>query len=417
MTQIVIKTPDSAVTDSPAGSRVAAASNTVYPVILAVSFCHLLNDMMQSLFPAIYPILQREYGLNFRQIGLLTLTFQVTASVLQPVIGIIADRRAMPYSTAIGMGFTLIGLILLSLANQYPLLLVAAGLVGLGSAVFHPESSRVARLASGGKHGLAQSLFQVGGNVGSSIGPLLAAFIVVDRGQGSIRGFALFALLAMVILWQVGKWYSRQRTGVGSRATTERTVPIPRKKVIVSLVVLALLVFTKYIYMASITNYYTFYLIHKFHVSVQHSQLLLFLFLGGIALGTISGGPLGDRFGSKTVIWFSILGILPFTLALPYANLEVTAALTVIIGATLASAFPAIVVLAQELVPGKVGMIAGIFFGFAFGMAGIAAAALGALADSRGIEYVYHVCSFLPLLGLLAVFLPGLKELRATAPA
>ncbi len=393
------------------------AESTAYPVILAISFCHLLNDMMQSLFPAIYPILQREYILNFAQIGLLTLTFQITASVLQPLIGMMTDRRPLPYSTAIGMGFTLIGLILLSVATRHGFLLTAAAFIGLGSAVFHPESSRVARLASGGRHGLAQSLFQVGGNVGSAIGPLLAAFIVLPRGQSSLAGFSLFALLGMIILWQIGNWYSRYRAAGHGRANVKPALQLPRKKVVTALVVLALLVFTKYIYMASLTNYYTFYLIHKFGVSVRDSQLLLFLFLGGMALGTVAGGPLGDRFGSKNVIWFSILGILPFTLALPYANLGWTAALTIVIGITMASAFPAIVVLAQELVPGKVGMIAGLFFGFAFGMAGIAAALLGALADLRGIDFVYNLCSFLPLLGLLTVFLPSLKDLRPNAVA
>ncbi|MES2462571.1 MAG: MFS transporter [Armatimonadota bacterium] len=393
----------------------AAAEGTAYSIILALSFCHLLNDMMQSLFPAIYPILQREYHLNFSQIGLLTLTFQITASVLQPIIGMLTDRRPLPYSTSIGMGFTLIGLVLLSAATQYGALLVAAACIGLGSAVFHPESSRMARLASGGRHGLAQSVFQVGGNVGSSIGPLLAAFIVLPRGQGSLAGFSVFALMGMIILWQVGNWYSRRRAASLNRPVGTRTVPLPRKTVVTALVVLALLVFTKYIYMASLTNYYTFYLIHKFGVSVRDSQLLLFLFLGGMALGTVAGGPIGDRFGSKNVIWFSILGILPFTLALPYASLPVTAALTILIGITMASAFPAIVVLAQELVPGKVGMIAGLFFGFAFGMAGIAAALLGTLADRKGIDYVYSVCSYLPLLGLLTVFLPSIKDLRRTA--
>jgi FSR family fosmidomycin resistance protein-like MFS transporter len=394
----------------------AVIESTAYSVILAVSFCHLLNDMMQSLFPAIYPILQAKYHLDFSQIGLLTLTFQITASILQPIIGMATDRRPLPYSTAIGMGFTLVGLLLLSVADRYGFLLVAAAFVGLGSAVFHPESSRVARLASGGRHGLAQSLFQVGGNVGSSIGPLLAAFIVLPRGQGSLAGFSLFALLGMIVLWQVGNWYSRHRAAAARRPAVSRAVPLPQRTVVTALIVLALLVFTKYIYMASLTNYYTFYLIHKFGVSVRDSQLLLFLFLGGMALGTVAGGPIGDRFGSKNVIWFSILGILPFTLALPYANLHWTAALTVLIGITMASAFPAIVVLAQELVPGKVGMIAGLFFGFAFGMAGIAAALLGALADLKGIDYVYRLCSFLPLLGLLTVFLPGIHDLRATAP-
>lgn len=394
------------------GKTDTAATQTTYAVILAVSFCHLLNDMMQSLFAAIYPILQSTYHLDFTQIGLLTLTFQITASVLQPVIGMIADKRNMPYSTAIGMGFTLVGLVLLSAANQYGWLLIAAALVGLGSAVFHPESSRIARLASGGKHGLSQSLFQVGGNVGSAVGPLLAAFIVLPRGQSSLIWFSSAALLAMVILWQVGNWYRRQHALAAKRPSVVRTVSLPHGKIILALGILALLVFTKYIYVSSLTNYYTFYLIHKFGVSVRDSQLMLFLFLGAMAVGTVLGGPLGDRFGPKNVIWFSILGILPFTLALPYMNLFWTGAMTVVIGATLASAFPAIIVLAQELVPTRVGMIAGLFFGFAFGMAGIAAAVLGAIADLKGINYVYFLCSFLPLLGLLTVFLPNMKELH-----
>lgn len=389
-----------------------AASQTTYAIILAVSFCHLLNDMMQSLFAAIYPILQKSYQLDFTQIGILTLTFQITASVLQPIIGMVADKRNMPYSTAIGMGFTFTGLVLLSRANQYGWLLVAAALIGLGSAVFHPESSRIARLASGGKHGLSQSLFQVGGNVGSAVGPLLAAFIVLPKGQGSLIWFSSAAMLGMFILWRVGDWYRHQQTLAASRPNVVRAVSLSRGKVLLALGILALLVFTKYIYVSSLTNYYTFYLIHKFGVSVRDSQLMLFLFLGAMAVGTIVGGPLGDRFGAKNVIWFSILGILPFTLALPYMNLFWTGAMTAVIGITLASAFPAIIVMAQELVPTRVGMIAGLFFGFAFGMAGIAAAVLGAVADAKGIDYVYFLCSFLPLLGLLMVFLPNMQAMH-----
>jgi FSR family fosmidomycin resistance protein-like MFS transporter len=389
-----------------------ATSNTAYTVILAVSFCHLLNDTMQSLFSAIYPILQKSYNLDFVQIGLLTLTFQVTASVLQPLIGLYTDKRPLPYSTSIGMGSTLIGLVLLSVAGTYPLLLIAAAFIGMGSAVFHPESSRVARLASGGQHGLAQSLFQVGGNAGSAIGPLLAAFIVLPRGQSSLAWFSMVALLGMFILWRVGNWYVSHRATTVQHATS-RTLPLPRKRIVNALVVLALLVFTKNIYVASLTSYYTFYVIHKFGVTVQNSQLLLFLFLGAMALGTVIGGPIGDRIGPKTVIWFSILGVLPFTLAMPYANLFWTATLTVFIGVILASAFPAIIVLAQELVPGRVGMIAGLFFGFAFGMGGIAAAVLGKVADLKGIDFVYNICSYLPLLGLLTIFLPSINELRA----
>nr|WP_246710724.1 MFS transporter [Mesorhizobium sp. RMAD-H1] len=402
-----IVTDTTAAANPPAPS---AADTTAFTIILAVSFCHLLNDMMQSLLSAIYPMLKTDYNLDFWQIGLLTFTFQVTASILQPVVGMYTDKRPMPYSLPVGMGFTLAGLILLAFARHYPLLLAGAACVGLGSSIFHPESSRVARLASGGRHGLAQSLFQVGGNFGTAIGPLLAAFIVLPRGQGSVAWFSVAALLGMVILWKVGDWYSRYRKANANRAIPDRTLPLPRAKVAISLVVLALLVFTKNIYMASMTSYYTFYTIAKFDVSVQSSQLLLFLFLGAVALGTVLGGPIGDRIGSRAVIWFSILGVLPFTLALPYASLPVTAVLTVIIGFILASAFPAIVVFAQELVPGRVGMIAGLFFGFAFGMAGIAAAVLGIVADAKGISFVYTICSYLPLLGLLTVFLPDMRK-------
>ncbi|WP_420960165.1 MFS transporter [Brucella sp. IR073] len=379
-------------------------------IILAVSFSHLLNDMMQSLLPAMYPMLKDNYQLDYWQIGLLTFTFQVTASILQPIIGLYTDKRPMPYSLSVGMGFTLIGLVMLAFARHYPLLLAGAASVGIGSSIFHPESSRVARLASGGKHGLAQSLFQVGGNFGTAIGPLLAAFIVMPRGQGSVAWFSVAALLGMFILWRVGNWYAHYRSTNANRPTPNRTLPLPRQKVIVALVVLAILTFTKNIYLASISSYYTFYTMQTFGVSVQASQLLLFLFLGAVALGTILGGPIGDKIGSRAVIWFSILGVLPFTLALPYASLPVTAVLTVIIGFILASAFPAIVVFAQELVPGRVGMIAGLFFGFAFGMAGIAAAVLGLVADAKGISYVYTICSYLPLLGLLTVFLPNMRK-------
>ncbi len=402
-------------TETVAPAKSVVVPQTAFAVILAVSFCHLLNDMMQSLFAAIYPILHEKYHLDFKQIGFLGMTYQVTASVLQPIIGMITDKRPLPYSTAIGMVFTFTGLLLLSVANQYGLLLMASACVGLGSAIFHPESSRVARLASGGRYGLSQSIFQVGGNVGTSIGPLAAAFIVLPRGQSSLAWFSTAALVGMIILWQVGNWYTRHRANAAKQTKAVPVSSLPPQKVITALIVLALLVFTKYIYTASLTNYYTFYLIHKFGVTVRDSQLLLFLFLGAMAVGTIIGGPLGDRFGSKNIIWFSILGILPFTLMLPHVNLGWTAALTVIIGVTLASAFPAIVVMAQELVPTRVGMIAGLFFGFAFGMGGIAAAVLGTVADAKGIDFVYMVCSFLPFLGLLTVFLPNMKELRKEA--
>jgi FSR family fosmidomycin resistance protein-like MFS transporter len=390
----------------------SGADNTVLTIILATSMGHFLNDMMQSLLPAIYPMLKENYSLSFWQIGLLTFTFQMTASILQPLVGIYTDRKPMPYSLSFGMGCTLVGLVLLATAHHYSVLLMGAACVGFGSSVFHPEASRVARLASGGKHGFAQSLFQVGGNFGSSIGPLLAAFVVLPFGQISVSWFSVAALAGMLLLWYIGNWYNRYRLANARRAQPDKTLPLPRNRVIATVAVLALLIFTKYIYMASLTSYYTFYTIHHFGVSVQTSQILLFLFLGAVAAGTIFGGPIGDRIGTRKVIWVSILGVLPFTLALPYANLEMTAVLTVIIGFILASAFPAIVVFAQELLPGRVGMVSGLFFGFAFGMAGIAAAVLGIVADRKGIEFVYTICSYLPLLGLLTVFLPKLEKNR-----
>jgi FSR family fosmidomycin resistance protein-like MFS transporter len=398
------------VTDITAGPQRPTAAAAVFPVIFAVSLCHLLNDVMQSLLAAIYPMLKADYALDFWQIGLLTLTFQVTASLLQPAIGLYTDKRPMPQSLPFGMASTMCGLLLLAFASTYPLLLLGAAMIGIGSAIFHPEASRVARLASGGRYGLAQSLFQVGGNFGTAIGPLLAAFIVVPRGQSSVAWFSLVALLGMLILRQVGNWYGRYRVANAGKAS-DLALPLPRRRVAVALVVLALLVFSKNAYTASISSYYTFFLIEKFDLTVQHSQMMLFLFLGAMALGTVLGGPIGDRFGPRTVIWFSILGVLPFTLALPYADLFWSGVLSFLIGVILASAFPAIVVFAQELVPGRVGMIAGIFFGFAFGMGGLAAAGLGVLADVRGIEFVYRMCSFLPLLGLLTVLLPGRREL------
>ena len=397
-------------TDITAGPQRPTAAAAVFPVIFAVSLCHLLNDVMQSLLAAIYPMLKADYALDFWQIGLLTLTFQVTASLLQPAIGLYTDKRPMPQSLPFGMASTMCGLLLLAFASTYPLLLLGAAMIGIGSAIFHPEASRVARLASGGRYGLAQSLFQVGGNFGTAIGPLLAAFIVVPRGQSSVAWFSLVALLGMLILRQVGNWYGRYRVANAGKAS-DLALPLPRRRVAVALVVLALLVFSKNAYTASISSYYTFFLIEKFDLTVQHSQMMLFLFLGAMALGTVLGGPIGDRFGPRTVIWFSILGVLPFTLALPYADLFWSGVLSFLIGVILASAFPAIVVFAQELVPGRVGMIAGIFFGFAFGMGGLAAAGLGVLADVRGIEFVYRMCSFLPLLGLLTVLLPGRREL------
>lgn len=391
------------------GSTVEQAA---FNVIMAVSFAHLLNDTMQSLIPALYPMIKDEYGLSFAQIGLLGLVFQITASLLQPLIGIFTDRRPLPYSLAIGMGFTLLGLLMLAFAHVYSVLLVGACFVGLGSAVFHPEASRVARLASGGRHGLAQSLFQVGGNFGSAIGPLLAAFIVVPRGQGAVAWFSVVALIGMAVLWQVGNWYSRRPTRRIASKVGAASLKLATRTVTTAIAVLALLVVSKYLYMTSISSYYTFYMIERFGVSVQGAQILLFVFLGAVAIGTVAGGPVVDWFGTKFVIWLSILGALPFTLILPYADYNWTIVLTFVIGVIMASAFSAIVVFAQELVPGRIGMIAGLFFGFAFGVGGIGAALLGFIADRTGIEFVYKLCSFLPLLGLMTIFLPDVGKGR-----
>lgn len=404
-------------TDTAMPAQRTTAETTVFAIIFAVSFCHLLNDMMQSLLAAIYPMLKENYGLNFKQIGLLTLTFQVTASLLQPVVGTYTDKHPMPYSLPVGMAFSLVGLGILSVATHYVMLLAGAAFIGIGSSIFHPESSRVARLASGGRHGLAQSVFQVGGNFGTALGPLLAAFIVLPQGQKSIAWFSVAALIGMIVLYQVGNWYQRYRAANANKPVASKALKLPRGKVVTSLIILALLVFTKNIYLASISSYYTFYVIHKFGITVQQSQMMLFLFLGAAAVGTVLGGPIGDKIGTKAVIWFSILGVLPFTLMMPYASLFWTGVLTVLIGFILSSAFPAIVVFAQELVPGRVGMIAGIFFGFAFGMAGIAAAVLGVVADMKGIDYVYAVCAYLPFLGLLTIFLPSMREVRGETAA
>lgn len=388
---------------------------TVFPILAAISFSHLLNDMIQSLLPAIYPILKTAYNLDFAKIGLITLTIQLTASLLQPIVGLYTDRYPKPYSLPFGMCFTLTGLVLLSMAPNYPSILFAAALVGMGSSVFHPESSRVARLASGGQHGLAQSLFQVGGNAGSAIGPLLAAFVVLPRGQHSIIWFTLAALLAIVLLTRVGHWYKAQQAQRKARkASAAVHSELSSRKVAFSLAVLVALVFSKHFYLASLNSYYTFYLINKFHLSVQSAEVHLFVFLGAVAAGTIIGGPVGDRIGRKYVIWGSILGVLPFTLLMPYANLFWTGVLSVIIGLILASAFSAIVVYAQELVPGKVGMVSGMFFGFAFGVGGLGAALLGRLADKTSIDFVYHVCSFLPAIGILTAFLPNIERRKAS---
>jgi FSR family fosmidomycin resistance protein-like MFS transporter len=406
---------EAASTTTPLARAAGSAGKTTFTILAAISFCHLLNDMMQSLLPALYPMLKSSYALTFGQIGFLTFTFQVTASLLQPIVGSYTDRSPRPYSLAAGMAFTLVGLALLAYAGNYYLLLLAAALIGTGSSVFHPESSRVARMASGGKHGLAQSVFQVGGNLGSAVGPLLAAFIVLPHGQSSVAWFSCAALLGIFVLYNVGHWYKDH----GLARLKPRAVDgnaqhaLRHERIAPAIAVLLALIFSKYFYMASLSSYYTFYLINRFHVSVQSAQLHLFVFLGAVALGTIVGGPLGDRFGRKYIIWISILGVLPFTLLLPHANLFWTGVLTVPIGMILASAFPAIVVYAQELMPGRTGTVAGLFFGFAFGMGGIGAAVLGKLADAVSIDFVYQVCAFLPLLGLLAALLPNMEKRRA----
>ncbi|WP_435929351.1 MFS transporter [Dryocola sp. BD613] len=384
----------------------AKKARTSFGILGAISLSHLLNDMIQSLILALYPLLQAEFSLSFVQIGLITLTFQLTSSLFQPVVGYLTDKRPMPWSLPAGMCFTLCGLILLALAGSFPMVLLAAALVGTGSSIFHPESSRVARMASGGRHGLAQSIFQVGGNFGSSLGPLLAALIIAPYGKGNVAWFVLAALLAIVVLLQVSRWYAAQHRMAKGKAKPAVVSPLPRNKVILAISVLLVLIFSKYFYMASISSYYTFYLMHKFGLSVQNAQFHLFAFLFAVAAGTVIGGPLGDKIGRKYVIWGSILGVAPFTLALPYASLYWTGVLTVIIGFILASAFSAILVYAQELMPGRIGMVSGLFFGFAFGMGGLGAAVLGLVADRTSIELVYQICAFLPLLGILTIFLP-----------
>ncbi|HVZ06836.1 MAG TPA: MFS transporter [Rhodopila sp.] len=392
----------------------ASDSSTTLAILVSLSVCHLLNDMNQSLVPAMYPILKDSYGLDFGQIGLITLAFQLTASLLQPVVGMVTDKRPQPFSLPIAMGSSLAGLLLLSVANSYGLILLAAALVGIGSSVFHPESSRIARLASGGRYGFAQSLFQLGGSTGSSIGPLLAAFIVVPRGQGSVAWFSAAALLAILILANVSLWYSRHPAMAARRgkraAVAIAPSPFKRSTVIFAFTILLVLLFSKNVYTASLSSYFTFYLIQKFGVSVQSAQLHLFAFLAAVAAGTFFGGPIGDRVGRKPVIWFSILGAFPFALMLPYASLMWTGVLSVTIGFILASAFSAIVVYAQELMPGRVGMVAGMVFGFSFGLGGLGAAALGQIADMTSIETVYKVCSFLPLIGLLTALLPNIEK-------
>ncbi|MBS9428555.1 MFS transporter [Photorhabdus akhurstii] len=385
--------------------------NTVFTILGAISVSHLLNDMIQSLILAIYPLLQLEFNLSFVQIGMITLTYQITASLLQPLIGLYTDKHPQPYSLPVGMSFTLSGLLLMAYANNFSLILLASALIGTGSSVFHPESSRVARMASGGRHGLAQSLFQVGGNFGSSLGPLLAAVFIAPYGRGNVGWFTLAALLGIIVLLQISKWYKAQNYIKKNQAKTDLAVKVlSRKTVIGSLVILLILIFSKYFYLTSISSYYTFYLIHKFGISVQNAQFHLFIFLFAVAAGTIIGGPIGDRIGRKYVIWISILGVAPFTLVLPYASLYWTSILSVIIGVILASAFSAILVYAQELIPGKTGMVSGLFFGLAFGMGGIGAAVLGDIADRTSIELVYQICAFLPLLGIFTALLPNIED-------
>ena len=388
------------------------ASGTVMQILFSVAFVHLLNDCVQAVLPSIYPLLKHEFALSFTQVGLITLTFQCTASLLQPWIGLYTDKRPIPFLLPVGMCVTLAGVGLLAYANSFAMLLIAAGMIGVGSSTFHPEASRVARLASGGRFGFAQSLFQVGGNLGSALGPLLAAAIVVGRGQGRIAWFMLLVLVAVAVLIGVSRWYGNHLQNMVKKAAAHAGPALPRNKVWQALIVLALLVFSKYIYMASLQSYYTFYLIDKFHLPVGTAQLYLFLFLASVAAGTFAGGPIGDKIGRKRVIWFSILGAAPFTIALPFANLFWTGVLSVLIGLVMSSAFSAIVVFAQELVPGKVGMISGIFFGLMFGISGVGAAAMGHIADIHGIDQVYRIASFLPLLGIMAALLPKMEKAR-----
>ena len=410
-----------------AADPAGAGEKTAFKILLVISFCHLLNDTIQSLIPAIYPLLKISFHLDFGQIGLIALTLQVTASLLQPVVGLYTDHRPQPYSLAIGMGITLAGVLAFALAPSYGTILAAAALLGVGSAVFHPESSRIARMASGGKHGTAQSLFQAGGNAGSALGPLLAAF-VLTKGQASVAWFSLVAILGIALLSNIGEWSKKVRSqaalskrvvaaGGATAAPGHYHVVLAPKKIAFCLAILVALMFSKFFYLASLMSYYTFYLMNRFHLSVQNAQIHLFVFLGAAAAGTIIGGPVGDKIGRKYVIWVSILGVLPFTLLLPYSNLFWTTVLSVIIGLTLASAFSAILVYAQELVPGRVGAVSGLFFGFAFGMGGVGAALLGKLADLTDINFVYHVCSFLPAIGILTAFLPNLEPPRTRGAA
>lgn len=397
---------------SETGLEAISANQTVYAILGAICFCHFLNDMTQSMISACYPMFKDLYNLDYSQIGLITLTSQMTASLLQPLIGSYTDRRPRPFSLPIGMGFTLVGLVMLSRAGSLHTILFSSALLGVGSSVFHPESARVARMASGGQHGMAQSFFQVGGTTGSALGPLLAALFILSRGQHSMAWFSIAVLLAMMVLTYVGSWYQSHRLAQKASLVKHAVQsPLPPGKTLWAILILLSLLFSKFFYLSSISSYYIFYLISKFQLSVKSAQIYLFVFLGAVALGTFAGGPIGDRIGRKYVIWFSILGVFPFTLALPYANLFWTGILTVCIGLILASAFAAIIVFAQELLPGRIGMVSGLFLGFAFGMAGVGAAVLGKLADMTSIAFVYRVCSFLPLIGLLTAFLPDLRKL------
>lgn len=392
-----------------------SSQQTVYPILFAISFSHLLNDLIQSVIPAVYPLLKDNYALTFTQIGIITLVFQLTASILQPFVGLYTDKKPNPRSLAIGMTFSFAGLLCIAFASNFYYILASVSLIGMGSSIFHPEASRVAHLASGGKKGLAQSIFQVGGNAGSSAGPLLAALVVIPFGQQYISWFGLLAIAGIILLTWVGKWYQQNlqlRTVTKKVITDATTPPIPKKRVVISIVILLVLIFSKYFYMASMTSYFTFYLIDKFHVTVQQSQVYLFTFLAAVAAGTILGGPLGDRYGRKLIIWVSILGAAPFTLLLPHMNLFGTVVLAVIIGVIIASAFSAILVYATDLIPGKVGLVAGLFFGFAFGMGGIGSAVLGWLADRTSISYVFSICAYLPLIGIITGFLPNIEGSR-----
>lgn len=394
-------------------ARADTSDTTAWLILVGISSCHLINDVLQSVITSIYPLLREEFALSYFQIGLLSAAFQVTASLLQPFVGLRSDRRPAPMSLSIGMTLSLCGVIAIAAAWAYPVLLAGAVLIGMGSAIFHPDASRVARMASGGRYGTAQSIFQVGGNAGTSIGPLLAAFIVVPLGRDSVAWFALVALVGITLLWRIGAWYGVMLAARATVARTARDLPLPGRRVAIAIAVLVLLTLTKSLYSASILSFYTFFLIERFGVGTQTAQLMLFLFLGGMALGVALGGPVGDRFGARTVIWISILGVLPFTLMLPHAGLVWTGVLSVVIGTVISAAFPAIIVFAQELLPGRIGLVAGLFFGFAFGTGGLASAALGLLADARGIGFVFFMCSFLPLLGLATVLLPSRRDLAA----